>query len=100
MPRRRRLASSGVTERAVSLFRYGTRLIHDGKYDTDLFRQVERELGREIGARPWWPSVFEVGCGLDDDDDSFPPYMRADQRPDYEKVRSIRRCLVGAPYKQ
>jgi hypothetical protein len=84
-------------DRAVNLFRYGSRLEREGKTDTDLFRKVDIELFRELGLPPWCPSIYEVGIGIDEDDDGIPPNVQRDHRPHWERVRDLRRTLVGAP---
>ena len=82
---------------AVNLFRYGLRLEREGKTETDLFRKVDIELSRELGLPPWCPSIYEVGIGIDEGDDGIPPNVPRDHRPHWERVRDLRRSLVGAP---
>jgi hypothetical protein len=98
MSRKRRTTYGGVSDRAVALFRYG-QLEREDKTETDLFRKVDIELSRELGLPPWCPSVYEVGIGIDDDedDDGIPPNVPRDHRPHWERVRNLRRSLVGAP---
>jgi hypothetical protein len=61
--KRRRNTPGTITQRAVSLFRYGLQLEREGKTDTDLFKKVDLELSRELPLPPWCPSVYEVGIG-------------------------------------
>jgi hypothetical protein len=97
MSKRRRVTCGGVTERAVSLFRYGLQLEREGKTDTALFQKLDIELSRELGLKPWHPSVYEVTVGLDEDDDGIPPNVPRDHRTHYQHVINLRRSLVGAP---
>jgi hypothetical protein len=97
--RRRRITYQGLTERSINLFRYGLRLQHEGKEDTDLFRQVDRELCRELALKPWFPSPFEVTAGFDDEEDAIAS-VRPDHRPYYQHVINLRRSLVGAQHVQ
>jgi hypothetical protein len=72
------------------------------------FRKVDIELSRELGLKPWEPSVYELTVGLDDDDDGIPTGVPPGHRPHWERVRdlwSARRdrfqCAIGrniAPY--
>jgi hypothetical protein len=98
MSRKRRVTHGGVSERAINLFRYGLQLESEGKTDTDLFKKVDLELHRELDLRPWSPSVFWVGIGIDAGDDGIPPNVPRDHRPHWERVRDLRRSLVGAPH--
>src|SRR5262245_49824731 len=97
MTKRRRNKSGTITQRAVNLFRYCLQLEREGKTDTDLFRKVDVELSRELMLPPWCPSVYEVGIGIDDDDDGIPAHVLRDHRPHWERVRNLRRSLIGAP---
>ena len=97
MTKRRRNTRGTITRRAASLFRYGLQLEREGKTDTDLFKKVDLELSRELQLPPWCPSIYEVGIGLDEDDDGIPPNVPRDHRPHWERVRNLRRSLVGAP---
>jgi hypothetical protein len=95
--KRRRNTPCIITQRAVSLFRYGLQLERESKTDTDLFRKVDLELSRELQLPPWCPSVYEVGIGIDEGDDGIPPNVPRDHRPHWERVRDLRRSLVSAP---
>src|SRR4029077_21142303 len=64
--RKRITYGGGVSENVVFLFRYGLLLERRGERDTDRFKEVERELSREFGLRPWEPSIFDVTAGIDD----------------------------------
>jgi hypothetical protein len=97
MPNRRRNSPGTITRRAVSLFQYGLRLEREGKTDSDLFKKVDLELSRELELPPWCPSVYEVGIGLDEGDDGIPPNVPRDHRSHWERVRDLRRSLMGAP---
>ena len=94
MSRRRTTYIGGVSENAVFLFRYGLRLERKGERDTDRFKEVDRELSRELGLKPWEPSVFDVTAGIDDDDEILAS-VRPDHRTEYKHVISLRRALVG-----
>ena len=97
MSRKRRTTYGGVSERAVALFRHGLQLERECKTETDLFKKVDLELSRELGLKPWHPSVYEVTVGLDEDDDGIPPNVPRDHRTHYQHVINLRRTLVGAP---
>jgi hypothetical protein len=94
--RRRRIAYQGLTERSINLFRYGLRLQHEGKEDTDLFKKVDRELCHELSLKPWHPSVFEVTAGSDDEEDAILASVKPDHRAYYQRTINLRRDLVGA----
>jgi hypothetical protein len=79
------------------LFRHGLHLERECKTKTDLFKKVHLELSRELGLKPWHPSVYEVTVGLDEDDDGIPPNVPRDHRTHYQHVINLRRTLVGAP---
>jgi hypothetical protein len=72
-------------------------LEREGKTDTDLFKKVDLELSRELQLPPWCPSIYEVGIGMDEDDDAIPPNVPRDHRPHWGRVRGLRRALVCAP---
>jgi hypothetical protein len=97
MSRKRTTFVGGVSENAVFLFRYGLLLERRGERDTERFKEVERELSRELNLRPWHPSVFEVTAGIDDDD-AILASVRPDHRAYYRHVINLRRDLVAAPY--
>jgi hypothetical protein len=86
-----------VTQRAVKLFRYGLQLQSEGKDDSDLFNDVDRQLHRELGLRPWHDSVFHVTI-----DDPWPPtrHALASHRQFWEHIKELRRQLVGAAMPQ
>jgi hypothetical protein len=94
---RKRITYGGVSENAVFLFRYGLLLERKGERDTDRFKEVERELSRELGLRPWHPSIYEVTAGFDDEVDAILASVRPDHRTYYQYVIKLRRALVGAP---
>jgi hypothetical protein len=103
--KRRPIFVGGVTERAISLFRYGLRLQREGKEDTELFKKVDRDLWNELrplkNLKPWHPSVFWVTCGLDDEEEAeILASVRPDHRLYYCHVIAIRRELVGARHRQ
>jgi hypothetical protein len=95
--RKRITYGGGVSENAVFLFRYGLLLERRGERDTDRFKEVERELSREFGLRPWEPSIFDVTAGIDDDEEILAS-VKPDHREYYRRVINLRRALVGAPH--
>ena len=98
MSRKRITSIGGVTENAVFLFRYGLLLERKGERDSDRFKEVDRELSRELGLKPWHPSVFDVAISLDDEeDDGIPPSIPRDYRAHYQHAINLRRALIGAP---
>jgi hypothetical protein len=78
MSKRRRVSYGGVAERAIALFGYGLQLQRENKEHTSLFKKVDRELSRELGLRPWHPSIYEVTASFDDAED---PRQRATRPP-------------------
>jgi hypothetical protein len=86
--------TGGVSEDAVFLFRFGLLLERRGERDTDRFKEVDRELSRELDLRPWHPSIFDVTAGIDDDE--VIASVRPDHREYYKHVIDLRRTLVGA----
>jgi hypothetical protein len=75
---RKRITYGGVSEDAVFLFRFGLLLERRNERNTDRFREVDKELTRELGLRPWHPSVFDVTGGVEDDNE-----ILASARPDH-----------------
>jgi hypothetical protein len=102
--KRRRILVGGVTERAISLFRYGLQLQREGKENTDLFKKVDRALWAELrqikNLKPWYPSVFWVTCGSDEEEHEILASVRPDCREYWNHVIAIRRELVAAPVMQ
>jgi hypothetical protein len=94
MSRKRTTFEGAVTENAVFLFRYSLLLERRGERDTNRFKEVERELSRELQLRPWHPSIYEVTAGIDDDE--ILASVRPDHRAFYAHVINLRRALVGA----
>jgi hypothetical protein len=80
------------------LFGYGLQLQRVNKEHTSLFNEVDRELSRELGLRPWYPSIYEVTAGFDDEVDAILASVRPDHRAYYQHVINLRRALVGAPH--
>jgi hypothetical protein len=94
---RKRIYTGGVSENAVFLFRYGLLLERRGERDTDRFKEVERELSRELDLRPWHPSIYDVTAGIEEDEEILAS-VRPDHREYYKHVIDLRRALVGAPH--
>jgi hypothetical protein len=92
---RKRIYVGGVSENAAFLFRYGLLLERKGERDTDRFKEVDRELSRELDLRPWHPSIFDVTAGIDDDE--ILASVKPDHRAYYQHVINLHHCLVGAP---
>jgi hypothetical protein len=99
MTKRRRITHSGISARAICLFRYGLQLQREGKEDTDLFKHVDRELSHELHVilKPWHPSVFEVSAGFDDEEDAILATVKPEHRAYYRHTIKVRRDLLGAP---
>jgi hypothetical protein len=88
MTRRRRITYTGVSNRAIGLYRYALTL----RQDSDLFRKVDTELSRELAIKVWEPSIFELEPSDDVPDDMPPDHVMY-----YVRVRDLRRALAGAP---
>ena len=87
-----------MSRKRITLFRYGLLLERKGERDSDRFKEVDRELSRELGLKPWHPSVFDVAISLDDEeDDGIPPSIPRDYRAHYQHAINLRRALIGAP---
>jgi hypothetical protein len=97
MSRKRRITFGGVSEDAVFLFRYGLLLESRGECDTERFKEVERELSRDLNLRPWHPSIYDVTAGVKEDD-AILASVRPDHRTYYQHVINLRRALVSAPH--
>jgi hypothetical protein len=92
MTRQRRNGFAGVTLRAVRLSRTGLQL-QGTEGDSEQFKELDRELSRELGLRPWHPSIFEVTAGIDDEGEILASVSR-DQRAHYRQVINLRRSLA------
>jgi hypothetical protein len=90
---RKHIYVGGVSDNAALLFRYGLLLEQRGERDTDRFKEIERELSRELKLRPWHPSIYDVTAGIEEDNE-----ILATVRPDHrEYYKHVIRALVGAP---
>ena len=75
------------------LFRFGLLLERRGERDSDRFREVERDLARELSLRPWHPSIFDITAGIDDDEEILAT-VKPDQREYYRHVID-RACKIS-----
>jgi hypothetical protein len=100
MTRRRRPIYEGVSNRAIKLFWIGAKLEHDGKIESELFKKIDAELSRELGLKPWHPSVFELDLETDSSTFVIPDYVRPDHIAYWLKVGELKRQLVAAPLDQ
>src|SRR5262245_32987354 len=94
--RKRRDDFNGITTRTVKLFRTGLQLQSSGRGDSDVFKELDHQLSRELNLRPWHPSIFEVTAFIDDEE-AILSGVSPEHRAFYRHVINLRRALVGAP---
>jgi hypothetical protein len=81
-----------VTPRAVNLFLNCCRLIASNERDSLDFWRAERALTRELGLKPWHPTVFEI----DMDREGPPENLKPHEVVFWNYVRDLRFKLVAA----
>jgi hypothetical protein len=85
----RRPPHQRITREAVRLFKIGLQMLHRGvPDDASEFYNLEMELHRELGLRPWHEFIFNVGVG-----DVPRPTDDSMKQVAFEHVVSLRRAL-------
>jgi hypothetical protein len=84
-----RTPNSVITQKAIDLFRLGTKMMDDGiPLEAREFLDVEVALHRELGLAPWHPYMFFA--------DFEPPTDDLTKRRFYEHVLDLRHAFEEA----